>query len=227
MTDSEKRLFLQALAEDGVDCLYVQRSPKVATVVPHAGPSNSRDELMALRDQVLKCEKCPELVSNRNHVVFGSGNIKADLMFVGEAPGRDEDLQGLPFVGRAGQLLTKIIESIGLARRQVFIANTLKCRPPGNRAPKPEEVLHCESYLNQQIDWIQPKIICALGNFAAQSLLKTGQSISHLRGRFHEYRNGIKVMCTYHPAYLLRNPDDKRKVWEDMIKVRNELKKLA
>lgn len=147
-------------------------------------------------------------------------------MFVGEAPGYDEDQQGLPFVGAAGQLLTKIIESIGLTREQVFIANTLKCRPPGNRQPQPQEIENCWPFLEKQIQLIKPEILCALGNFAAQTLLKSSSTISKLRGKFHDY-NGIKMMCTFHPAYLLRNPEEKRKVWEDMKMIHAELRKGA
>jgi DNA polymerase len=141
-------------------------------------------------------------------------------MFVGEAPGADEDVQGEPFVGRAGQLLTKIIESIGLSRGDVYIANVLKCRPPGNRNPEPVEVATCEPFLLRQIDAIQPKVIVALGTFAAQALLRSDTPISRLRGRVHEFRGGIKLIPTFHPAFLLRSPDRKRDVWEDMKTVR-------
>jgi DNA polymerase len=143
-------------------------------------------------------------------------------MFVGEAPGEDEDIQGMPFVGRAGQLLTKMIQAMGLAREDVYIANIIKCRPPQNRNPMPDEIASCEPFLVAQLDTIRPKIVCALGTFAAQTLLRTQDKISRLRGRFHQY-NGIPVMPTYHPAYLLRNPGDKRLVWEDMQKIMDEL----
>lgn len=171
-----------------------------------------------------KCTLCPELCSTRNKVVFGSGNIHAKLVFVGEAPGRDEDEQGLPFVGRAGQLLTRIIEAMGYSRKDVFICNTLKCRPPQNRQPKPEELINCQPFLKKQLELIRPKIICALGTFAAQTLLQTEDPISRLRGKFHTYE-GIPLMCTYHPAYLLRNPAEKVKVWEDMKLVKQELER--
>jgi DNA polymerase len=147
--------------------------------------------------------------------VFGVGNPDADLMFVGEAPGADEDAQGVPFVGRAGQLLTKIIEAIGLTRDAVYIANVIKCRPPQNRNPEPDEVATCEPYLFRQIDLIRPRVIVALGKFGAQTLLGTLDPISRLRGRVFEYR-GAKLVPTFHPAYLLRNPSSKREVWEDM-----------
>lgn len=178
--------------------------------------------LERLRDEATGCTRC-ELHQNRNTVVFGTGDENAELMFVGEAPGADEDRQGEPFVGRAGQLLTKIIESVGYAREEVYIANVIKCRPPGNRNPKPVEVETCEPFLLKQIELIQPKVICALGSFAAQTLLRTNQKISALRGKFHDYR-GVKVMPTYHPAFLLRNPHAKRDVWEDMKMVIAELK---
>lgn len=173
-----------------------------------------------IRAAVESCQKCP-LHATRNNTVFGDGNEQARLVFVGEAPGADEDRQGLPFVGRAGQKLTQIIEAIGLSRAEVYIANVLKCRPPNNRNPLPEEVQCCEPYLIAQLQLIKPKVICALGTFAAQTLLRTDQRISRLRGSFHTY-HGIKLMPTYHPAFLLRNPKSKRDVWEDVQKVRAE-----
>jgi DNA polymerase len=154
--------------------------------------------------------------------VFGVGNPDADLMFVGEAPGADEDVQGIPFVGRAGQLLTKIIEAINLRREDVYIANVIKCRPPENRNPEPDEVETCEPFLFQQIDVIKPKVIVALGTFATRALLRTQDPISRLRGRVYEFR-GAKLVPTFHPAFLLRSPDRKRDVWEDMKKVRTLL----
>jgi DNA polymerase len=154
--------------------------------------------------------------------VFGAGNPEADLVFVGEAPGEEEDLQGKPFVGKAGQLLTKMIQAMGLARDEVYIANIIKCRPPRNRNPMPDEIESCEPFLVAQLNAIRPRTICALGTFAAQTLLRTQEKISRLRGRFHDY-HGIPVMPTYHPAYLLRNPEDKRLVWEDMQKIMEHL----
>jgi DNA polymerase len=156
----------------------------------------------------------------RQQIVFGVGNPRAQLMFVGEAPGADEDIKGEPFVGRAGQLLTKIIEAIGLQRSDVYIANVIKCRPPGNRNPDPKEVETCEPFLVRQIDVIRPKVIVALGTFAAHALLKTDAPISRLRGHVHDFRGGAKLVPTFHPAFLLRSPDRKRDVWEDMKKVR-------
>ncbi len=177
--------------------------------------------LSDLKKTVLGCVSC-NLHKTRKNVVFGAGNELARLMFVGEAPGRDEDEQGLPFVGRAGQLLTKIIEAMGLKREDVYIANILKCRPPDNRPPMPEEVAACQSNVRDQIKAIKPKVIVTLGKFASQTLLETETPISILRGKFHEYE-GVKVMPTFHPAYLLRNPDDKKLVWADMKKVMSQL----
>jgi len=168
------------------------------------------------------CRRCKLCSLGRTRVVFGKGLAKARLMFVGEAPGEEEDERGEPFVGRSGQLLTKIIEAIGLSREQVYIANVIKCRPPGNRNPEPDEVASCEPFLFRQIDVIAPRVIVPLGKFAAQSLLKTMDPITKLRGRQFEYRGAV-LIPTFHPAYLLRNPSAKREVWDDMKKVREIL----
>ena len=190
-------------------------------VMPESGRTASPAEaLAALRHHIGDCTRCVLHTLGRRQVVFGVGNAQADLMFVGEAPGADEDIQGEPFVGRAGQLLTKIIEAIGLRRSDVYIANVIKCRPPGNRNPAPEEVSTCQPFLFQQIDIIRPKVIVALGTFAAHTLLGTDAPISRLRGRVHLFRGGIKLVPTFHPAFLLRSPDRKRDVWEDMKHVR-------
>ena len=189
--------------------------PSKSEEEPQAPPSV--DALSALAAEASVCELCP-LYATRTNVVFGSGNPNADLMFVGEAPGRDEDLKGLPFVGRAGQLLTKIIEAMGLRREDVYIANLLKCRPPENRNPLPLEAERCRPYLERQIALIQPRAIVALGSYAAAALLNSKERISRLRGKFHAL-GGVQVMPTYHPAYLLRNPGGKGYVWEDMQKV--------
>jgi DNA polymerase len=165
------------------------------------------------------CTRCKLHTLGRSQVVFGVGNPEADLMFVGEAPGADEDIQGEPFVGRAGQLLTKIIEAIGMRRDEVYIANVIKCRPPGNRNPEPDEVGQCEPFLFRQVDTIKPKVVVALGKFAAQCLLRTTDPITRIRGKEFRYRDAI-LIPTYHPAYLLRNPSAKRDVWEDMKRVR-------
>ena len=221
---------LEMLKRSGVDFISIRQEKQTPTVsniaVEPLGLASPKETLLAFRETVLQCAKCSELSRTRKRVVFGSGNVRAQLVFVGEAPGHDEDLQGLPFVGKAGQLLTKIIESIGLTRQNVFICNVLKCRPPGNRNPLPNEISNCEPYLFEQLEIIQPKIICALGTFAAQTLLKTQSPISALRGRFHEFR-GAKLICTFHPAYLLRNPEEKKKVWEDMKMIRAELASYA
>src|SRR5688572_25318418 len=172
------------------------------------------------------CTRCKLCTLGRSQIVFGVGNPRARLMFVGEAPGEDEDKKGEPFVGRAGQLLTKIIEAIGMTRDQVYIANVIKCRPPGNRNPEPDEVAACEPFLFRQIDVIQPKVIVPLGKFAAQCLLKTMDPITRLRGRKFEYRGAV-LIPTFHPAYLLRNPSAKREVWEDMKNVRAILQSEA
>jgi len=175
-------------------------------------------EMESLKSEALSCTKCPHLVQNRTKVVFGVGDVNADLVFVGEAPGFDEDKQGEPFVGKAGQLLTKMIQAMGLRRDQVYICNVLKCRPPENRNPMPDEVDNCEPFLKSQLNFLSPKIIVVLGKFAAQTLLKTTTPISRLRGRFQEYES-IPVMPTFHPAYLLRNASEKKAVWEDLKQV--------
>ncbi len=180
--------------------------------------------LAEVRQELGDCKRC-KLHRKRTNIVFGSGNPEAKLVFVGEGPGRDEDLQGEPFVGQAGKLLTRIIEAIQLTREEVYIANIVKCRPPENRNPEPEEIAACEPFLVQQLKVIQPKLICALGAFAAQTLLRTTVKISALRGRFHSYQD-ILLMPTYHPAFLLRNPNYKRDVWEDVKKVKAEYEKL-
>jgi uracil-DNA glycosylase len=187
-------------------------------------PLTPVDALEAVRADIgPDCSRCKLHRLGRRQIVFGVGNPSADLMFVGEAPGADEDQQGIPFVGRAGQLLTKIIEAIDLKREDVYIANVIKCRPPQNRNPEQDEVETCEPFLFQQIDVIKPKVIVALGTFAARTLLRTLDPISRLRGRIYDYR-GAKLVPTFHPAYLLRNPASKREVWEDMKRVRDMLR---
>jgi DNA polymerase len=224
----QAREHLRFAAELGVD--GVSRDPewrrRGSTVPPQvpAQPNNPVDALEAIRAELgADCSRCKLHALGRRQVVFGVGNPNADLMFVGEAPGADEDIQGIPFVGRAGQLLTKIIEAIGLRREDVYIANVIKCRPPQNRNPEQDEVDTCEPFLFQQVDAIRPKVIVALGTFAARTLLRTLDPISRLRGRVYEYR-GAKLIPTFHPAYLLRNPASKREVWEDMKIVRELLK---
>ena len=218
--------FAKELGVDGVsrDAAWRRRegvAPDPLTVF--AGPA---DALAAIRTDIGDCTRCKLHGMGRTQIVFGVGNPEADLMFVGEAPGADEDVQGFPFVGRAGQLLTKIIEAIGLKREDVYIANVIKCRPPGNRNPEPDEVETCEPFLFRQIDVIKPKVVVALGTFAARALLRTLDPISRLRGRVYDYR-GAKLIPTFHPAYLLRTPSSKREVWEDMKLVRKLLQSEA
>src|SRR6266567_1382531 len=196
------------------------------------GALNKAELLEPIRERVCACTKCAKLASSRTQTVFGVGNPDADLMFIGEAPGADEDQQGEPFVGRAGQLLTRIIKAMNFAREDVYIANVLKCRPDtpsgafGNRAPTPTEMQTCRPYLMEQIDIIQPRVLVALGAVAVEGLLGTRAAMRELRGRWHTY-NSIPLMITYHPAYLLRNqaPSEKRKVWEDMLQVLERLER--
>ena len=201
-----------------------------APSAPPLDPAAKAAAFAELRTRALACVKCPHLASSRKTVVFGVGNIDAQLMFVGEAPGADEDEQGEPFVGKAGQLLTKIIETMGLQRSDVYIGNILKCRPDtpgqsaGNRKPRPDEMATCIPYLHEQIDLIRPKALVALGATAVEGLLGKTIGITKLRGTWKTYRN-ILLMPTYHPAYLLRNQamSEKRKVWEDMLQVMEKL----
>jgi DNA polymerase len=203
----------------------VPTPPDPTAAAPQESPAmkvftSPADVLAAVKAEIgHDCSRCKLHALGRKQVVFGVGNPEADLMFVGEAPGADEDIQGEPFVGRAGQLLTKIIEAIGMRREDVYIANVIKCRPPGNRNPEPDEVEQCEPFLFRQIDTVKPKVIVALGKFAAQCLLRTTEPITRIRGKEFTYRDAI-LIPTYHPAYLLRNPSAKRDVWEDMKRVR-------
>jgi DNA polymerase len=174
-----------------------------------------RRELEVLAERVAGCTRCAELAVTRTQTVFGVGPVGAELCFVGEAPGGDEDATGVPFVGRAGQLLTRIIVACGLKREEVYIANILKCRPPGNRQPLPNEAANCREYLERQLELVAPKFLCALGSVAVKYLLGTSLGITKVRGKFLDFR-GVPVMCTFHPSYLLRNPAAKREVWEDM-----------
>jgi DNA polymerase len=198
------------------------RNPPSADAVPLTLSRNPAEALATIRTDLGDCTRCKLHTLGRTQIVFGVGRPDADLMFVGEAPGADEDAQGVPFIGRAGQLLTKIIEAIDLRREDVYIANVIKCRPPQNRNPDPDEVETCEPFLFRQIDVIKPKVIVALGKFAAQGLLRSMDPISRLRGRVFDYR-GAKLIPTFHPAYLLRNPSSKREVWEDMKLVKQLL----
>jgi uracil-DNA glycosylase family 4 len=177
--------------------------------------------LEAVRTEIGECTRC-KLHRGRTNIVFGVGDPEARLMFVGEAPGEDEDLQGFPFVGKAGQLLTKMIEAMGLRRDDVYICNTVKCRPPNNRNPEPDELLACEPFLKGQLGAVKPEAIVTLGKFAAQALLRDQTPITRLRGQWREYE-GIPVMPTFHPAYLLRSPGEKGKVWDDLMQVMKKL----
>jgi uracil-DNA glycosylase len=199
-------------------------SPKIASLPVAAGPSLfeavnkiADDTLLKVREDLGECTRC-KLHSTRHTIVFGDGNPKAELVFVGEGPGADEDAQGLPFVGRAGKLLTQMIEAMGLQRKDVYICNVVKCRPPGNRQPEEDEVSTCSPFLFRQIDVIAPKVIVCLGAVAAKTLLQTNRGISQFRGEWLEFR-GRKLLATYHPAYLLRNPPAKSEVWKDLQKV--------
>jgi DNA polymerase len=206
----------------GSDLGQTLDSQDLQSEAPLTFSRNATEALAAIRADIGDCTRCKLHTLGRKQIVFGVGNPQADLMFVGEAPGADEDEQGIPFVGRAGQLLTKIIEAIDLRRDDVYIANIIKCRPPQNRNPEPDEVALCEPFLFRQVDVIEPKVIVALGKYAAQTLLRTDSPISRLRGRVFDYR-GAKLIPTFHPAYLLRNPSSKREVWEDMKLVRSLL----
>jgi len=210
--------FLAASGCRGFDC-----SEKSLDIVKSWGNKEISlpETLESIRTDLGDCCRC-KLCDGRRNIVFGEGNHNAKLVFVGEGPGYEEDKRGRPFVGAAGQLLTKIIQAIKLTREQVYICNIIKCRPPGNRNPLPDEILACSPFLQRQIAVLKPDFICALGTFAAQTLLETKKPISKLRSNFHKYK-GIMVLPTYHPAYLLRNPDKKRDVWEDMKMLINEM----
>lgn len=219
------RNYIESQIRDG-HISEVEMKQKKTQTAPKSTPSITvTGNLEAIRKQLGDCKRC-QLSQGRTNIVFGVGNPKADLVIVGEAPGRDEDAQGEPFVGRAGKLLTDIIGAIGLARTDVYICNVIKCRPPNNRPPEPVEIETCSPFMQAQIAAIAPKMICTLGKFATQTLLQTETPISALRGNFHTYL-GIPLMPTYHPAYLLRNPSAKKEVWEDMKKIHADLVKLT
>lgn len=217
----ERARYFAGLTDIGVPRELGMGAPSPPAGATLAAGRADQQNLAAVRAELGDCRRC-KLAAGRKNIVFGQGNPNAALVFVGEAPGGEEDEQGLAFVGKAGQLLTRIIEAIGLTRDQVFIANVIKCRPPQNRNPEPDEILACQPFLEQQLAAIRPKVIVGLGKFGAQWLLRTAEPISRLRGRLGEHQ-GIKVMPTYHPAYLLRNPGAKKDVWEDMKVVRDLL----
>ncbi len=232
-THRAPRASKSALARVQVDPSFVCAEETETLTRGQRGPAQNKAELLvAIRDRVRVCTKCAHLACSRTQTVFGVGNPDADLMFVGEAPGAEEDQQGEPFVGRAGQLLTKILKAMNFAREEVYIANILKCRPDtpkgsfGNRPPTPTEMQTCRPYLLEQIQIIQPEVLVALGGIAVEGLLGLRKTMRELRGRWHTY-NDIPLMITYHPAYLLRNqaPSEKRKVWEDMLLVLERLKR--
>jgi DNA polymerase len=206
------KIRLEMLKESGLT--YISKSSAEIVISPDK-------ELKSLKNILIDCKRC-KLCEQRTQIVFGTGNAKASLVFVGEGPGADEDAQGEPFVGRAGQLLTKMINAMGLSRAEVYICNVVKCRPPNNRDPEADEIAACEPFLKQQLDIIKPRIIVGLGRYACQTLLKTNTPMSKIRGQWQHYE-GIKFMPTFHPAYLLRNPPAKKEVWEDLQAVMREL----
>jgi uracil-DNA glycosylase family 4 len=206
-----------SLTYEGVETMNEPPAPPLITAIPKIGEGT----LQTIREDIGDCIRC-KLHKGRTKIVFGDGHPHAKLLFIGEGPGRDEDLQGLPFVGRAGKLLTQMIEAMGLRRSDVYICNVVKCRPPENRAPERDEVAACSPFLFRQIDLVAPKVIVCLGSIAAQTILETTRGISQFRGQWLEFR-GRKLMATYHPAYLLRNPSAKSEVWKDLQKVMAEL----
>ncbi|HYY53516.1 MAG TPA: uracil-DNA glycosylase [Myxococcales bacterium] len=214
----EARAWLAWAEESGLQNLAPSRREVEAD---RSQPTVKLSLLEAVRSEIGECTRC-KLHKGRRNIVFGVGSPEARLMFVGEAPGEDEDLQGYPFVGKAGQLLTKMIEAMGLRREDVYICNTVKCRPPNNRNPEPDELLACEPFLKGQLGAVKPEVIVTLGKFAAQALLREQTPITRLRGQWREYE-GIPVMPTFHPAYLLRSPAEKGKVWEDLKQVMKRL----
>jgi uracil-DNA glycosylase family 4 len=250
MSEARRRAVLDAL---GVD-VYVRRSPPRPAAAAPASPSTARHvaqppadvplidarrdpapaasgieaslDWEALRSMVAACTRC-SLCETRTQTVFGTGDLDARWMFIGEAPGADEDRQGEPFVGRAGQLLTSMIRALGLRREEVYIANVLKCRPPGNRDPRPEEAASCRGYLERQIALVSPAIVIAVGRVAAQNLLATDTPLARLRGKMHALgARGWPLVVTYHPAYLLRSPGEKRKAWEDLLFAKRVLRRI-
>ena len=219
-----------APAAPAVAAPWSTAAPAAAAPAPAAEPASAKPRtgqagLQILRDEIGDCQRC-KLAPSRTNLVYGVGNPDADLVFVGEAPGADEDAQGEPFVGKAGQLLTKMIEAMGYSRSDVYICNVLKCRPPGNRNPEPDEVASCEPFLKRQLAAIRPRMIVALGKFAAQCLLRDDTPITRMRGGFRSYE-GIPLMPTLHPAYLLRDPSKKKLAWEDLKAVNAALARVG
>ncbi len=223
MTASDPKKELARIARDLRSYVEAEKASGIADVITPArrrgAASGSKKAalLEPVKKEVLSCQRCPLYKTKKNYV-FSDGDPEARLVFIGEAPGEDEDIQGIPFVGRAGQLLTKMIEAMGLRRQDVYICNVIKCRPPNNRAPLPEEAAACKGYLLRQIEIIAPKVICCLGKHASEALLDTEVFITKIRGKEFEF-NGITLIPTYHPAYLLRNPSAKKEVWQDLKKI--------
>ncbi len=216
------KAYIKAERESGIIEILTPCATRAKT--EESARSSKSERLLTFKNEVLNCRRC-SLHKTRKNVVFGDGNPDAKLVFVGEAPGYDEDLQGLPFVGQAGKLLTKMIGAMGLSRDSVYICNVLKCRPPQNRSPLPEEVAACREYLLKQIEIISPKVICCLGRHAACALLETQDPISKIRGRQIDFR-GVVLVPTFHPAYLLRNPSSKKEAWEDLKKIKRILSEV-
>jgi DNA polymerase len=216
------RDYVQEQQKRGIRSVSAACLSAVERESPRPMPSHlKKDALREVREEIGDCTRC-RLHAGRKNIVFGAGNPAARLVFVGEGPGEEEDLQGEPFVGKAGQLLTRMIQAIQLDRNDVYIANIVKCRPPGNRDPQEDEIETCLPFLKKQLAVIHPRIICTLGRFSTQALLGTKEGITKLRGRFHEIENGVRVMPTYHPSFLLRSPEKKREAWEDLQKIQKE-----
>lgn len=218
MTGLDRRR-LEILSRIGIDVWQLRESVPPPAIREDSADAITGESIDGIAAEISSCERC-SLHQTRNHTVPGVGHGRADWVFVGEAPGHNEDQQGLPFVGRAGHLLDAMLAALGMDREQVFIANVIKCRPPGNRDPLPEEVAECEPYLHRQLDILKPRIIVALGRISAQALLKTSSPLGRLRGQVHRYGD-IPMVVTYHPAYLLRSPGQKAKAWEDLLLARS------
>jgi DNA polymerase len=223
MSESGQAAYLQAMEIP----VWINKTTQQENLSPQTAISVNDLNWEQLADRVKQCQQC-ELSRSRQQTVFGTGDLQAELMIIGEAPGAEEDRQGQPFVGRAGQLLTNMLQAIGLDRTQVYIANILKCRPPSNRDPQPTEVIACSDYLNRQIALIQPRLILSVGGVSAKNLLQTDQPVGRLRGKIHQYKaTQTDLIVTYHPAYLLRRPEEKSKTWKDLQQVMSHLSHTA
>jgi DNA polymerase len=223
MSESGQTAYLQAMEIP----VWINKTTQQENPSPQTAISVNDLNWEQLADRVKQCQQC-ELSRSRQQTVFGTGDLQAELMIIGEAPGAEEDRQGQPFVGRAGQLLTNMLQAIGLDRTQVYIANILKCRPPSNRDPQPTEVIACSDYLNRQIALIQPRLILSVGGVSAKNLLQTDQPVGRLRGKIHQYKaTQTDLIVTYHPAYLLRRPEEKSKTWKDLQQVMSHLSHTA